>query len=72
MHLAGHMCGKAASEYALLSTDDKQTFASTVQALRTCLDPGRCTLAAQDFSNAFSMIKKLCQITSPDWSSRFK
>jgi len=52
MQLAGHLRGKAACEYALLSNDDKKSFVSAVQALRTRLDPGSCALAAQDFRNA--------------------
>ena len=52
LQLAGHLRGKAAREYGLLSTEDKQSFPCAVRALCTRLDPGSCALAAQDFRNA--------------------
>ena len=58
LQLAGHLRGKAAREYALLSTDDKQSFGSAVQALCTHLDPSSCALAAQDFCNALQYDKE--------------
>ena len=52
MQLAGHLRGKAACECSLLSTEEKQLFSTAVKALQICLDPGSCTLAAQDLRNA--------------------
>ena len=47
MQLAGHLRGKVAREYSLLSSEEKQSFRSAVQALQIRLDPGSCALAAQ-------------------------
>ena len=52
MQLAGHLRGKAAREYGLLSSAKKQSFDTAVPALQARLDPGSCTLAAQDYRNA--------------------
>ena len=52
MQLAGHLWGKAAREYSLLSSEEKLSFQSAVQALQIRLDPGSCALAAQEFRNA--------------------
>jgi len=49
MQLAGHLRGKAAHEYSLLSTEEKHLFSTAVKALQIRLDPGSCALAAQDF-----------------------
>lgn len=58
MQLAGHLCGKAAHEYSLLSPEEKQSFTTTVQALKAQLDPGSCALAAQEFRNALQHEKE--------------
>ena len=49
MQLAGHLKGRALQEWNLMRTEDKSTFASAVQGLRTRIDPGSKALAAQDF-----------------------
>lgn len=66
MQLAGHLRGKAAREYSLLSSADKQSFITVVQTLRARLDPGSCALAAQKFRNALQHEKKVCQTISRD------
>ena len=58
MQLAGHLRGKAAREYSLLSSEEKQSFTTAVQALKVCLDPGSCALAAQEFRNTVQMDKE--------------
>ena len=52
MQLAGHLRGKARQEFALLSADDKVTFANAIVAMRGKLDAGSRALAAQDFRHA--------------------
>ena len=52
MQLAGHLRGKALIEWNLLSPEEKCTYTTAVQALRTRLDPGSKVLAAQDFRHA--------------------
>ena len=49
MQLAGHLRGRALQEWNLLSDRDKGSYADAIQALRSRLDPGGRTLAAQDF-----------------------
>ena len=46
MQLAGHLRGKAAREYSLLSSEEKQSFSIAVETLQARLDPGSCALAA--------------------------
>ena len=58
MQLAGHLRGKAAHEYSLLSSEENRTFPTAVQALRAQLDPGSCALAAQEFRNALQCDKE--------------
>ena len=58
MQLAGHLCGKAACEYSLLSSEEKQSFSIAVETLRARLDPGSCALAAQEFRNALQREKE--------------
>ena len=58
MQLAGHLRGKAAREYSLLSSEEKRSFPTAVQALRVRLDPGSCALAAQEFRNALQRDKE--------------
>ena len=58
MQLPGHLRGKAAHEYSLLSSEEKRSFPTAVQALRVRLDPGSCTLAAQEFRNALQRDKE--------------
>ena len=60
MQLAGHLRGKAAREYDLLSSEEKQLFPTAVKALQIRLDPGSCALAAQDFRNAVQWDKEWC------------
>ena len=47
LQLAGHLRGKAAQEWALLSTADKSTFASATRALGSRLDRGGKALDAK-------------------------
>lgn len=54
MQLAGHLREKALQESTLISEAEKTTFAQAVAALRTRLDTGSKTLAAQD-------VRHLCQ-----------
>ena len=68
MQLAGHLRGKAAREYALLSPEEKRSFALAVQALRAHLESGRYALAAQDFQNAIQREKE----SVPDYISRLE
>ena len=56
--MAGHLQGKAAREYGLLSSEEKQSFPTAVKALQIRLDPGSCALAAQDFRNAVQWNKE--------------
>ncbi len=49
LQLAGHLRGRALQEWGLIEEESKNTFASAVESLRTRLDPGGRTLAAQDF-----------------------
>lgn len=49
LQLAGHLRGRALQEWELLSEDDRGSYSQAVTALRTRLDPGSKTLAAQDF-----------------------
>ena len=49
MQLAGHLRGRALQEWELISDTDKGTFSGAVQSLKSRLDPGSKTLAAQDF-----------------------
>ena len=49
LQLAGHLRGRALQEWELLSREDRQSYSQAVTALRTRLDPGSRTLAAQDF-----------------------
>ena len=58
MQLAGHLLGKTAQEYSLLSSEEKQPFQSAVQALSICLDLVSCALAAQEFRNAVQWDKE--------------
>ena len=58
MQLAGHLRGKAAREYGLLSSEEKQSFPTAIKALQIRLDPGSCALAAQDFRNAVQWDKE--------------
>ena len=58
MQLAGHLRGKAAREYSLLSSEKKQSFTTAVQALQVHLDLGSCGWAAQEFRNAVQMDKE--------------
>ena len=58
MQLAGHLRGRAACEYSLLSSEEKQSFTTATQALRVRLDSGSCALAAQEFRNALQHDKE--------------
>ena len=49
LQLAGHLRGRALQEWELLSEEDRGSYSQAVSALRTRLDPGSKTLAAQDF-----------------------
>ena len=49
LQLTGHLRGKAAQEWVLLSTAEKSTFAIATTALGSRLDRGGKTLAAQEF-----------------------
>ena len=54
MQRAGHLRGKALQEWTLISETERTTYVQAVAALRTRLDTGSKTLAAQDF-------RHLCQ-----------
>ena len=49
LQLAGHLRGRALQEWGLLSADDKKSYTRAVEALKSRLDPGSRTLAAQEF-----------------------
>ena len=49
LQLAGHLRGRALQEWELISDTDKGTFSGAVQSLKSRLDPGSKTLAAQDY-----------------------
>ena len=66
MQLAGHLRGKAAREYDILSNEEKLSFSTAVQALQSCLDPGSCALAAQEFRSAVQWDKESVLTTLPD------
>ena len=65
VQLAGHLRGKAAREYTLISPSEKQI---AVQALQAHLESGRCALADQDFRNAIQREKE----SVPDYISRLE
>lgn len=52
MQLAGHLRGHALQEYNLLRSEERESFESTLEALRRRLDPGSKAVAAQDFRHA--------------------
>ncbi len=52
LQLAGHLRGRALQEWNLLDPADKCSYSSAVEALRTRLDPGSKTMAAQDFRHS--------------------
>ncbi len=52
MQLAGHLRGRALLEWNLLGEEEKRSYQTATQALRTRLDPGNRVLAAQDFRHA--------------------
>lgn len=52
MQLAGHLKGRARQEWSLLVTEEKSTYERGIAALRSRLDSGSKTLAAQDFRHA--------------------
>ena len=58
IQLAGHLRGKAAREYSLLSSEEKQSFSIAVETRWACLDAGSCALAAQEFRNALQREKE--------------
>ena len=47
--IAGHLRGRALQEWNLLRDVERETYEWAVDSLRTHLDPGSRTLAAQDF-----------------------
>ena len=49
LQLAGHLRGRALQEWELISDSDRGTFSLAVKSLKSRLDPGSRTLAAQDF-----------------------
>ena len=49
MQLAGHMRGRALQEWSLIGAESKKSYKVATASLRTRLDPGSRTLAAQDF-----------------------
>ena len=49
MQFAGYLRGWALQEWNLLGPEDRETYETATQALRTRLDPGGRALAAQDF-----------------------
>ena len=52
MQLAGHLRGRALQEYNLLQPEERESFESTVEVLRSRLEPGSKAVAAQDFRHA--------------------
>ena len=52
MQLAGHLKGRALQEYNLPRPEEKESFESAVEALRSRLEPGSKAVAAQDFRHA--------------------
>ena len=49
MQLAGHLRGRALQEWNLVSQEDRSSWDDAVRTLRSRLEPGIRTLAAQDF-----------------------
>ena len=49
LQLAGHLRGRALQEWNLLDDQSKATYSGAIEALRTHLNGGNKTLAAQDF-----------------------
>ena len=67
LQLAGHLRGRALQEWELISDNDKGTFSGAVQSLKSRLDPGSKTLAAQDFrhtvqSDSESVADYICRL----------
>ena len=52
LQLAGHLGGKARQEFSLLTPEEKSTFTRAKAAVRSRLEVGSKTLAAQDFRHA--------------------
>jgi len=53
MQLAEHMQGRALQEWSLIGTESKKSYKVATASLRTRLDRGSRTLAAQDFRHTF-------------------
>ena len=48
LKLARHLCECTLQEWSVLNSSDKASYTKAVKALRLHLDPGSCTLAAQE------------------------
>ena len=66
MELAGHLCKRALFEWNLLNKEEKRDLSAATEALRVCLDPSSCTLAAQDFHSAIQGSQNQLRITFAD------
>ena len=52
MQLPGYLKGRALQEWRLLPRSEQQSYPTAVEALRTRLDPGSKTVAAQEFQHS--------------------
>ena len=62
MQFAGYLRGQALQEWNLLGPEERETYETATQALRTQLDPGGRALAVQDFGTQCSESLKLLVI----------
>ena len=53
LQLAGHLRGRALLEWNLLDQEEKSSYQTATEALRSRLDPGGRALAAQDFRHTY-------------------
>ena len=56
MQLPGYLRGRALQEWHLLRRSEQQSYPTAIDALRTRLDPGSKTMAAQDFRHSLQRI----------------
>ena len=68
MQLPGYLQGRACQEWKLLSPSEQQDFTVAINTLRARLDPGRKTMAAQEFRHTLQKVGE----TVPDFIRRME
>ena len=66
LQFAGHLRGRALLEWNLLDREEKSSYKTATDALRTRLDLGGRALAAQDFRHTFQRDNELVGDLSED------